>query len=763
MNRAVASFRRAQEILVLSAAVVLAGCQQQPQDLAAGPRREGSRTSALTGDFQFVQVAYATPQSNSSTVAVKFAAAQTAGNLNVVVVGWNDTAAAVSAVTDSKGNNYALAIGPTAYPGALSQSIYYAKNIAGALAGANTVTVTFTRAAIYADIRILEYAGVDPSNPIDVVAGASGTAGTASSGAITTTNAGDLLFGANMTTGCTNGPGTSFTMQVITQPDCDGAEDRKVTTVGSYAATMSVSSGSPWVMQMVAFRGAPSDAQPPTAPASLSATASSSSPSGSPGPRRPTTWASPATSSSAAPGAAARPSAQIGTAPATATSFTDSGLTPSTSYGYRVRANDAAGNYSPYSTIATATTLPDSTPPTAPATLSATAVGSTRVDLSWAAATDNVAVTGYLVERCTGNGCSTFSQIAAPTGTGTTFSDTTATAGTTYGYRVRATDATGNLGPYSPVATATTPTPDTTPPSAPSGLQAAAASNSQINLSWTAAADNVAVTGYLIERCQGSGCSSFTQIAAPAGTGTTYADQGLATSTAYSYQVRATDAAGNLGPYSAVASATTLASAPPPVVPRFIQSAYATPQSAKTSVPITFTRGAARRELQRGDRGLERHHRPGHHGEGQQGQHVRQGHRPDAEQLAGPVAVHLLRGEHRRGRRRGEHRHRHLLAGRQLRGHPDPRVQRSGHHRAGRCLERGQRLERHRKQRGIHHHPGRRSPSWQGTWSRPSPPPEAPATRCGSSPSPMATRPRTGWRAPPARTPRPPGSRTVAG
>jgi len=593
MERFVRECRQTLGIVVLAAAIGLTGCERQPEDLAAGPRREGSRTSALTGDFQFVQVAYATPQSNVSTLAVKYAAAQTAGNLNVVVVGWNDTTAQVTSVTDTKGNVYALAIGPTQSPGALSQSIYYSKNISGALAGANSVTVTFNRGAVFVDVRILEYAGVDPSNPVDVVAGASGTAGTASSGAVTTTYPNDLIFGANMTTGCTNGPGTGFTERVVTQPDCDGAEDKKVTTVGSNAATMSVSSGSPWVMQMVAFRGAPSDAQPPTAPASLSATASSSSQVG-------LSWSASTDNVGIASyfierctGSGCSSFAQIGTAPATSTTFSDGGLIPSTSYSYRVRSNDVAGNFSPYSNVSTTTTLPDSTPPSAPATLGATAFGSTRVDLSWGAATDNVAVTGYLIERCTGSSCSSFAQIAAPPGSGTTFSDTTATAGTTYGYRVRATDAAGNLGGYSPVASATTSTPDTTPPGAPSGLQAAAASNSQINLSWIAAIDNVGVTGYLIERCQGSGCSSFAQVAAPPGTGTTYADVGLLSSTAYSYRVRATDAAGNLGGYSGIASATTLATAPPPVVPKYIQANYATPQTNKSSVPVTFT-GAQR-------------------------------------------------------------------------------------------------------------------------------------------------------------------------
>src|SRR5262249_40623001 len=68
--------------------------------------------------------------------------------------------------------------------------------------------------------------------------------------------------------------------------------------------------------------------------------------------------------------------------------------------------------------------------------------------------------------------------------------------------------------------------PDTRPPSAPGPLTATASGPTQITLSWGAAPDNVAVTGYRIERCQGSGCSNFPQIAAPTGTATTYNDTG---------------------------------------------------------------------------------------------------------------------------------------------------------------------------------------------------------------------------------------------
>ena len=124
-------------------------------------------------------------------------------------------------------------------------------------------------------------------------------------------------------------------------------------------------------------------------------------------------------------------------------------------------------------TTAVAST-PDTTPPSQPGTLSTTVVSGSEVDLSWGASTDNVGVTGYLVERCQGAGCTNFTQIASPTGT--TYKDTSVSASTSYSYRVRATDAAGNLSIYSNTAGATTPTPDTTPPSQPGTLSAAAVS-----------------------------------------------------------------------------------------------------------------------------------------------------------------------------------------------------------------------------------------------------------------------------------------------
>jgi len=169
-------------------------------------------------------------------------------------VGWNNSTATVSAVTDSSGNTYTLAVGPTVQSGMASQSIYYAKDISSAAAGVNNVAVTFASAAAYPDIRILEYSGADPSNPVDVTAANSGNSATSSSGLATTTNGTDLIFGANLVQTVTTGPGSGFTQRLLTAPDGDIGEDRMVMATGSYSATAPVSPSGGWIMQMVAFR-----------------------------------------------------------------------------------------------------------------------------------------------------------------------------------------------------------------------------------------------------------------------------------------------------------------------------------------------------------------------------------------------------------------------------------------------------------------------------------------------------------------------------
>jgi len=245
------------------------------------------------------------------------------------------------------------------------------------------------------------------------------------------------------------------------------------------------------------------------------------------------------------------------------TSFTDTRRGPGTSYSYRVQARDAAGNLSGYSNIASVTTLgsPDTIPPTAPEGLTANGWSASDITLSWAASTDNVGVTGYHVERCQGTGCTTFVEIFVTGWTST--GNSGLTAATSYSYRVRAADATGNLSGYSNIVSVTTlatSDPDTTRPTAPAGLTAAAVSASQITLNWTASTDNVGVANYYVVRCQGAGCTFFFTVAVVEPTKTSFIDTGLSAATSYSYKVRAADAV-EYSAFSNVASATTGAAA----------------------------------------------------------------------------------------------------------------------------------------------------------------------------------------------------------
>ena len=126
----------------------------------------------------------------------------------------------------------------------------------GAAAAANVVTVTFTGPATYPDIRMAEYSGIDPNNPLDVVSSATGNGATSATPAVATSYANDLLVGANLVQSLTITAGSGFSTRVITSPDGDLLEDRVVTTTGSYSVTANIAPDL-WIMQMVAFRRHP--------------------------------------------------------------------------------------------------------------------------------------------------------------------------------------------------------------------------------------------------------------------------------------------------------------------------------------------------------------------------------------------------------------------------------------------------------------------------------------------------------------------------
>jgi chitodextrinase len=226
----------------------------------------------------------------------------------------------------------------------------------------------------------------------------------------------------------------------------------------------------------------------------------------------------------------------------TTSSASVTGLTASTTYTFKVRAKDAANNYSAYTSDLSVTTSAtvDTQAPTVPGSLSSPSKTANSVNLSWSASTDNASVTGYEVYK---------NNTLHSTVTTTSASITGLTAATTYTFKVRAKDAANNYSTYtSDLAVTTSSSADTQAPTIPGALTSSNVSSSGVNLSWSASTDNVGVTGYEVYK-NGSLLSTITT--------TTTTVTGLSPSTTYAFKVRAKDAANNYSAFTSDVSITT--------------------------------------------------------------------------------------------------------------------------------------------------------------------------------------------------------------
>jgi beta-glucanase (GH16 family) len=190
------------------------------------------------------------------------------------------------------------------------------------------------------------------------------------------------------------------------------------------------------------------------------------------------------------------------------------------------------------------TSVPGSgSPPAAPSGLTATAVSSSQINLSWTASSG---ATSYNVKRATVSG-GPYTTVATGV-TATSFSDTGLAAATTYYYVVSAVNG-GGESANSTQASAMTQA--ASPPSAPGNLTATSPSKKKITLNWTDNSNNE--DGFKIERSTDG--VNFTQITTMAANTARYTNTGLTSGTTYYYRVRAYNASGN-SPYSNTASAT---------------------------------------------------------------------------------------------------------------------------------------------------------------------------------------------------------------
>ena len=185
-------------------------------------------------------------------------------------------------------------------------------------------------------------------------------------------------------------------------------------TVNGTAVTVTPVNASGGTFDAQTYNFAP-DSTPPSAPGSLTATASST--------KNVLTWTAASDNIGVAAYDVYRNGTYLATVPPTVTSYTDKTATSGTGYTYQVAARDLAGNTTRASVNVNGGPS-DTTPPTAPGNLTATATGPTTVALSWQASTDNVGVTGYTIYR---GG----TAIATVDGSTTSYTDSGLTPGTT--------------------------------------------------------------------------------------------------------------------------------------------------------------------------------------------------------------------------------------------------------------------------------------------------------------------------------------------
>jgi fibronectin type 3 domain-containing protein len=251
---------------------------------------------------------------------------------------------------------------------------------------------------------------------------------------------------------------------------------------------------------------------------------------------------------------------------ATTTSFTDASIAVEGAYPYFVVAVDKAGNGGPPTAVKTITY--DTTPPTVPTGLQASASPtSAKPALAFTAATDTGG-TGVVSYRLYRNGTS------VATAAGTTAVDSALATDGTYSYTVTAIDAAGN---ESAVSSAVTVVYDKTVPPAPTSLTAAATpTNAKPALTWTSGGAD-ALSGFArYDVYRGTALAGST-------TATSFTDSALSTSGSYSYTVKAVDNAGNVSNASAAKVVVYDVIAPP------VPGGLTAPAATKVKPTLTFT------------------------------------------------------------------------------------------------------------------------------------------------------------------------------
>src|SRR5882757_5125915 len=199
-----------------------------------------------TGGVLLIQDSVNGNESTASTISASFTAANTAGNF-LIVSGTIARPAGTLSISDTAGNNYIPVTTPvTDTKQDTTSYLWYVPSCKG---GVNTVTLTPAVPGAL-EIHVSEWSGVSTTYPLDTFASAAGTGANASSGSVTTTANGELIYGYTFLIN-TATAGSGFAGMTLVNGDLD--EYQIQATAGSVAATYTQQSGT-WFARVATFR-----------------------------------------------------------------------------------------------------------------------------------------------------------------------------------------------------------------------------------------------------------------------------------------------------------------------------------------------------------------------------------------------------------------------------------------------------------------------------------------------------------------------------
>jgi hypothetical protein len=210
---------------------------------ADGSKADSSKPDS--GSAMAVEYVQSNVAVGTGGLQVTYPLAQTAGDLNIVIC---VTSMSLESLTDSAGNSYRAAVGPTTDP-TYAQAIYYASDIHAAAAGDNTVTIGDGGGDDW--LAVIEYSPVGPIDTTDAMSGGGGNP--PDTGSFMVTHANDFLVAAAFADGATlTGPGLGFTEREFDSNVL--IEDMTLGSTGFFSGTAQETNASNWIIQTVAFQ-----------------------------------------------------------------------------------------------------------------------------------------------------------------------------------------------------------------------------------------------------------------------------------------------------------------------------------------------------------------------------------------------------------------------------------------------------------------------------------------------------------------------------